>query len=415
MVTTPSKGLSFSSTFFLFFLLLCVALGDEGEVFKEQHVPLGLLLQAVGKKIFGQRGPLPFSSSSSRLHSTVFQEARVWPFPSSFARRREGGKAAALPARALSFCPLRNVWPISFKPGDLPRTPQPQIHVHHHTGSPATGVMAASSSPLVPTAVELLRLAHGTLRQASPEKAGNGGGDAEAAAALRSHLHHDKALRQDLRSLAALLQEAMLQEEGDEDDASSSSTSLCASFSEALSLAESNNAGGGSKKAATTDKRCSPSVDGAGRFDPLPHCTAPPRCDPMMSPSLLTEIVDYLGLVPLPPSSSSSSSSPSSSSDMAAIKAARATLGNVASVCRLWKEVACRDRYWKRLTGAFLPLLTEAVDEKPKGEHCRQVLVRYARCLSLPAVRDGDDWQANLELSFEIVDAHDGARLFSAR
>jgi hypothetical protein len=45
---------------------------------------------------------------------------------------------------------------------------------------------------------------------------------------------------------------------------------------------------------------------------------------------------------------------------------------------------------------------------------CRNSLVQYGRCLATPTVRDGNDWQAHLLLSFEVLDERDSLRLFSA-
>ena len=343
---------------------------------------------------------------------------------------------------------------------------------HHHTGLPKM----ASPQSLVPTAVELLRLAHSTLLR-SPQQEQQGQPQAEAVAALRAHLAQDDAasLKQDLKALARLLEQAMLDggEESGEDNASSSTTTttttarrLAAAFSETLNLT------GARRKLAMPFSSSSPppfakdekhagapAVHGAGVASPSlsPSCWAPPS-NPLTTPSLLNEIFDYVGLISSSPSISlcisssksislSSSSSSSSAAgaaaaagagggmtpDMSAVMAARTSLGDLACVCRLWKATASEDRYWRPLSTAFLPMLgtaptkttTTIATKKPLApgtppsppqlqSPCRNALVQYGKCLAMPTVRDGDDWQAHLLLSFEVIDERDSLRLFSA-
>jgi len=321
--------------------------------------------------------------------------------------------------------------------------------------------------------VELLRLAHGTLLR--PQQQEQGQPQAEAVAALRAHLAEDDtaSMKTDLKALTRLLGQATMdgEEESEEDNATTTATtSTSAAMRLATAFSETLNLTGGRRKlsmsltfsslqpSAKDDKQVHASaMHGAGVVSPFmsPSYWASPS-NPLTTPSLLNEIFDYVGLIASPPSislsispansislssfhSSSSSSSAAATAvpaaaagmtpDMAAVVAARTNLGHLACVCRLWKVTASEDRYWRPLSTAFLPMLGTAPttthmppatstpsspSQLQSQSPCRDALVQYGKCLAMPTVRDGDDWQAHLLLSFEILDERDSLRLFSA-
>eukprot|EP00624_Nannochloropsis_granulata_P003862 evm.model.NODE_29438_length_19169_cov_45.707756.6 len=162
---------------------------------------------------------------------------------------------------------------------------------------------------LVPTAVELLRLAHGTLLRSQQQDQGQP--QAEAVAALRAYLAEDdtSSLKEDLKALARLLDQAMVDggEESWEDNATMTATTststamrLATAFSETLNLT-----GARRKLSISLSSSLSPSakddkqvgasaMHGAGVVSPSlsPSCWAPPS-NPLTTPSLLNEIFDY--------------------------------------------------------------------------------------------------------------------------
>lgn len=89
---------------------------------------------------------------------------------------------------------------------------------------------------------------------------------------------------------------------------------------------------------------------------------------------------------------------------------AKSSLCTLSGVSRLWSEHASSERYWHPVALGLFPVLSTLPPKGSFREHVRD----YGRCLVHRSVTNGDSWQANLLLCFEVVDERDGARLFSS-
>lgn len=95
-------------------------------------------------------------------------------------------------------------------------------------------------------------------------------------------------------------------------------------------------------------------------------------------------------------------------------------LGEVALVCRTWREVATWDGLWKGIEDEVKPVLWEEEDMEQEGGGRRAVgrarLVQYGRMLAQERrVWSEDDWAIDLVLHVEIFDRHHGLQMLSAR
>lgn len=125
----------------------------------------------------------------------------------------------------------------------------------------------------------------------------------------------------------------------------------------------------------------------------------------------------------------------------------RRTLSVFSRVARRWRSLSWRDRYWIPIARSCFPVLAleaapgesrlsmggcevsaggsgwqdrEGLSRWPWGEKRkvdaphRDVVLRYGRCLTETRLCKLADWREGLRLSFEVFDAMDGLRLYSA-
>jgi hypothetical protein len=87
-------------------------------------------------------------------------------------------------------------------------------------------------------------------------------------------------------------------------------------------------------------------------------------------------------------------------------------LGQVALVCREWREVSSRKDLWKCVEREVVPALWQ----EEQGGSGRGRLVQYGRLLVAERrVWSENDWSAGLELHVEVFDRMDGLQMLSAR
>lgn len=289
---------------------------------------------------------------------------------------------------------------------------------------------------LVHMAFALLRLSRETLLQNQPDDA-----QEDVKAALRSYLTKNVAHREiaDISSYIDVVQKA-LAESGDgimdnnEDHATvtvttTTSANLLVDFSDSSTSATQQKSiipFCKSPSPKLKDHRDTYGVHGAGKIRSTPLHSFP--TDPLAAPSLLTEIFSFLGTVApcgaepvLNGSGHPCRMSAGPGSETTALQAVRVNLAPLLTVARLWRATASQDRFWRPIVSWTLPRLTMDAKETrtwassiTKPFPYRQAFLRYARCLALPVVGDGEEWHAHVLLSFEIYDVQDSMRLFVA-
>jgi hypothetical protein len=91
-------------------------------------------------------------------------------------------------------------------------------------------------------------------------------------------------------------------------------------------------------------------------------------------------------------------------------------LGQVALVCRQWREMSLSDGLWEGVEEELVPVLWEEEEEGGRRVVGRDRLVRYGRLLVMERrIWSEDDWAAGLELQVEVFDRMDGLQMLSAR
>lgn len=90
-------------------------------------------------------------------------------------------------------------------------------------------------------------------------------------------------------------------------------------------------------------------------------------------------------------------------------------LGHLATVSRLWRDVAWRETLWSRAVGEVLPVMSRDDGQElvRAAGGFRPYIREYGRCLLQPHVLIGQAWRANLYVHFEIFDARDGLHILS--
>ena len=134
-----------------------------------------------------------------------------------------------------------------------------------------------------------------------------------------------------------------------------------------------------------------------------PAYLQPPQpADPLATPSLVTEVFDFLALAP-PPSPPMAGNEAEIDDDgggsgrsnaVPDMKGLRTTLHVLSRVCRLWRDVALGDRYWRAPAAALLPAMTAAAApaaaEEKGGRGYRRVrgILNYrGKDYSRPSIR----------------------------